>query len=38
MYMDFYFNISMNSTYAKKDYTLMCFHPINLYWLLVYWL
>jgi len=26
MYMDFYFNTSMDSTYAKKDYTLMCFH------------
>ncbi len=27
MYMDFYFNINMDSTYAKKYYTLVCFHP-----------
>jgi hypothetical protein len=27
VYMDFYFNTSMDSTYAKKYYTLMCFHP-----------
>ncbi len=27
MYMDFYFNTSMDSIYAKKYYTLMCFHP-----------
>jgi len=24
--MDFYFNISMDSTYARKYSTLMCFH------------
>jgi len=24
--MDFYFNISMDSTYAEKYSTLMCFH------------
>jgi hypothetical protein len=27
MYMNFYFNTSMDSTYAKKYYTLVCFHP-----------
>jgi hypothetical protein len=27
LYMDFYFNTNMDFTYAKKDYTLMCFHP-----------
>jgi hypothetical protein len=31
MYMDFKFNTSMDSTYAKKDYTLGCFHPPNVY-------
>jgi hypothetical protein len=27
VYMDFYFNISMDSTYVRKYYTLVCFHP-----------
>jgi len=27
VYMNFYFNISMNSTHAKKYSTLMCFYP-----------
>ncbi len=27
--MDFYYNISMDSTYAKMYSTLMCFHPID---------
>jgi hypothetical protein len=27
VYMDFYFNINKDSTYARKYYTLMCFHP-----------
>jgi hypothetical protein len=26
MYMDFYFNISMDFTYVEKYYTLTCFH------------
>jgi len=26
MYMDFYFNISMDFTYVGKYYTLACFH------------
>jgi len=28
--MDFYFNINMDSTYAGKYSTLMCFHPATL--------
>jgi len=31
MYMDFYFNINMDSTYAGKYYILMCFHPFQLF-------
>jgi hypothetical protein len=27
VYMDFYFNINKDSTYARKYYTLVCFHP-----------
>lgn len=27
VYMDFYFNTSKDSTYARKYYTLMRFHP-----------
>jgi hypothetical protein len=27
MYVGFYFNTNMDSTYAQKYYTLMCFHP-----------
>jgi hypothetical protein len=27
MYMNFYFHIDMDSTYAEKYYTLICFHP-----------
>ncbi len=26
MYVDFYFNTNMDSTYAQKYYTLVCFH------------
>jgi len=29
VYMDFYFNISMDSTYAEKYYTLVCFHMVT---------
>jgi hypothetical protein len=29
VYMDFYFNISMDSTYAGKYYILMCFHMVT---------
>jgi hypothetical protein len=28
MYMDFYFNANMDSTYAKNYYALVCFHPL----------
>jgi hypothetical protein len=27
MYMDLYFNTSMDSTYVRKYYTLVCIHP-----------
>jgi hypothetical protein len=30
VHMDFYFKISMGFTYAKKYYTLMCFHHFTL--------